>query len=106
MSNPAHAPKKGSEYDSSSSFSHDGHGRRTIELATPSSQSSETRRRPGRRTYKAVSMLLGSAAILFAVSAIMLMVSDEPTNWDEREYTEGDLTISSGLHVNDITVGV
>lgn len=104
MSNPAHAPKKGSEYDSSSS--HDGHGRRTIELATPSSQSSETRRRPGRRTYKAVSMLLGSAAILFAVSAIMLMVSDEPTNWDEREYTEGDLTISSGLHVNDITVGV
>ena len=54
----------------------------------------------------AVSMLLGSAAILFAVSAIMLMVSDEPTNWDEREYTEGDLTISSGLHVNDITVGV
>ena len=103
MSNPAHAPKKGSEYDSSSSSSHDGHGRRTIELATPSSQSSETRRRPGRRTYKAVSI---SAAILFAVSAIMLMVSDEPTNWDEREYTEGDLTISSGLHVNDITVGV
>ena len=51
-------------------------------------------------------MLLGSAAILFAVSAIMLMVSDEPANWDEREYTEGDLTISSGLHVNDIAVGV
>ena len=104
MSNSAHTPKKGLE--DSSSPSHEGHGHRAIDLATPSSQPSETRRRPGRRTYRAVSMLLGSAAILFAVSAIMLMVSDEPVNWDEREYTEGDLTISSGLHVNDITVGV
>lgn len=57
-----------------------------------------------RRTYRTVSVLLAISALFFAVSALMLMCAEEPVGWEDREYTEGNLTINSGLHSEYITM--
>lgn len=57
-----------------------------------------------RRTYRTVSALLAISALFFAVSALMLMCAEEPVGWEDREYTEGNLTINSGLHSEYITM--
>ena len=59
-----------------------------------------------RSTYKAVSALLAFASFLLAASAIVLMMDEGPVEWEDREYSEGNLTISSGLHIPDISMGV
>ena len=57
-----------------------------------------------RRTYRTISVLLAISALFFAVSALMLMCAEEPVGWEDREYTEGNLTINSGLHSEYITM--
>ena len=57
-----------------------------------------------RRTYRTISVLLAISALFFAVSALMLMCAEEPVGWEGREYTEGNLTINSGLHSEYITM--
>ena len=57
-----------------------------------------------RGTYRTVSVLLAISALFFAVSALMLMCAEEPVGWEDREYTEGNLTINSGLHSEYITM--
>lgn len=51
-----------------------------------------------------MSVLLAISALFFAVSALMLMCAEEPVGWEDREYTEGNLTINSGLHSEYITM--
>lgn len=59
-----------------------------------------------RSTYKAVSALLAFASFLLAASAIVLMMDEAPVEWEDRDYSEGNLTISSGLHTSDISIGI